>query len=59
MKTKAKKNWEVQFKDANDGWRRSFNDGARGLYTEASASKRAKQQMAFNPDDKYRAKEAK
>jgi hypothetical protein len=56
---KAKKNWEVQFKDATDGWIRSLNYGATGVYTEASAKRRAEQQMELHPRSKYRAKEIK
>lgn len=41
------------------GWEQSGNCGADGLYTEAGAKKRAKQQMKKNPGRKYRAEKVK
>jgi hypothetical protein len=58
MKKKLKRNFEVQFQ-ASYGWRRSCNQYADRVYTEASAKKRAAYQMQQYPGSKYRAKEIK
>jgi hypothetical protein len=63
MKKNLKRNFEVQFL-SKDGWRRpywrrSYNQYADGVYTEASAKTRAANRMKENPGSQYRAKEIK
>lgn len=49
----------VQFLSSH-GWRKSWNTGADGKYTKASAQRRAKQQMSeTGSPNRYRARKAK